>query len=58
LATCSIGLPPASLFPVAATVFRVSGRPARHRGDAAREVVQDVVETTAARFQRDPADVE
>jgi hypothetical protein len=26
--------------------------------DAAREVVQDVVETAAARFQRDPTDVE
>jgi hypothetical protein len=26
--------------------------------DAAREVVQDVVETAVARFQRDPADVE
>jgi hypothetical protein len=26
--------------------------------DAAQEIVQDVVETTAARFQRDPADVE
>jgi hypothetical protein len=26
--------------------------------DAAREVEQDVVATTAARFQRDPADVE
>jgi hypothetical protein len=28
LASCSIGLPLASLFPVAATVFRVSDRPA------------------------------
>jgi hypothetical protein len=26
--------------------------------DAAREVVQDAVEAAAARFQRDPADVE
>jgi hypothetical protein len=26
--------------------------------DAAREVVQDAVETAAARFQRDPTDVE
>jgi hypothetical protein len=26
--------------------------------DIAREVVQDVVETAATRFQRDPADVE
>jgi hypothetical protein len=26
--------------------------------DAAREVEQDVVATTVARFQRDPADVE
>jgi hypothetical protein len=26
--------------------------------DAAREVVQDVVETAAARLQRDPTDVE
>jgi hypothetical protein len=26
--------------------------------DAAREVVQDVVETEAVRFQRDPANVE
>jgi hypothetical protein len=26
--------------------------------DAAREVVQDAVETAAARFQRNPADVE
>jgi hypothetical protein len=26
--------------------------------DVAREDVQDVVETAAARFQRDPADVE
>jgi hypothetical protein len=26
--------------------------------DAAREVIQDVVETTTARFQHDPADVE
>jgi hypothetical protein len=26
--------------------------------DVAREVVQDAMETTTARFQRDPADVE
>jgi hypothetical protein len=26
--------------------------------DAAREVIQDAVETAAVRFQRDPADVE
>jgi hypothetical protein len=26
--------------------------------DAAQEVVQDVIETVAARFQRDPTDVE
>jgi hypothetical protein len=26
--------------------------------DVTREVVQDAVETTVARFQRDPADVE
>jgi hypothetical protein len=58
LASCSTGLPLAPLFPVAATVFGVSGRPTSHRGDAAREVVQDAVETAAARFQCDPVDVE
>jgi hypothetical protein len=58
LASYSTELPPAPLFPVAATVFRVSGRPARHCGDATRDVVQDIMETVAARFQRDPADVE
>jgi hypothetical protein len=32
--------------------------PVANTEDVAREVVQDVVETTVARFQRDPADVE
>jgi hypothetical protein len=53
LADCSTGLPLVPLFPVATTVFRVSGRPARHRGDAAWKVVQDAVETVVARFYRD-----
>jgi hypothetical protein len=77
LASCSTRLPLALLFPVAAIVFRVSGRPApggaeggcpravvviagpvADTEDAAREVIQDAVETAAAHFQRDPADVE
>jgi hypothetical protein len=77
LASCSTRLLLAPLFPVAATVFRVRGRPTpggaeggcpwavvviaspvADTKDAAREVVQDAVETTATRFQRDPADVE
>jgi hypothetical protein len=86
LASCSTGLPLALLFPVSATMFRVSGRPApggcgdsramtaleggcpravvvivglvADTRDAAREVVQDVVETAATRFQHDPVDVE
>jgi hypothetical protein len=32
--------------------------PVADNEDDAREVVQDVVETVAARFQRDPTDVE
>ena len=36
----------------------VTARPVADTEDAAREVVQDVVETVAARFQRDPTDIE
>jgi hypothetical protein len=81
LASSRTGWPLAPLFPVAATVFRVSGRPAPSGAgggcpravvviaglaagpaadteDATWEVAQDTAETAAARFQRDPADVE
>jgi hypothetical protein len=40
------------------TISLVIAGPVADTEDAAREVVQDVVETVAARFQRDPADVE
>jgi hypothetical protein len=33
-------------------------RPAVDTEDVAREDIQDVMETTVARFQRDPADIE
>jgi hypothetical protein len=36
----------------------VTAGPVADTEDATREVVQDVVETTVARFQRDPTDVE
>jgi hypothetical protein len=36
----------------------VTAGPAADTEDATREVVQDVVETAATRFQRDPTDVE
>jgi hypothetical protein len=37
---------------------KVTAGPVADTKDGAREVVQDVVETAAARFQRDPTDVE
>jgi hypothetical protein len=36
----------------------VTAGPVADTEDATREVVQDAVETVAARFQRDPTDVE
>jgi hypothetical protein len=36
----------------------VTAGPAADTKDTTREVVQDAVETAAARFQRDPTDVE